>query len=139
MPFTEIIATELSKEGEKLSDLLSMPVKDAFGHEIEFDYSQDIAKVRKVLDTTLTHRKEFMKSVEQQMVTLERVSHISAYEKDAAVALKWLEDLQRVMDETHSYVGCNVFEIQTQKEELQSIQETAKVNEMAQLSMHTLV
>lgn len=105
-----------------------MPIKDSFGHNIEFDYSEDIANVRRLLDAALAHRKTFMQSIDLQTVTLERVNFISTYEKDASVSLKWLDDLHAVITDTHSFVGCSIFEIQKQKGELQSIQETAKVS-----------
>lgn len=42
-------------------------------------------------------------------------------------AVKWLNDLFNVLLRNHMEVGCNVKEIQLQKEEHQSFQETAKV------------
>lgn len=42
-------------------------------------------------------------------------------------AVDWLNELFQVMLKTHSHVGCDVSEIQFQKEELQTFQETAKV------------
>lgn len=42
-------------------------------------------------------------------------------------AMEWLSELYQVMLRTHSHVGCSVFEIQLQKDELQAFQETAKV------------
>lgn len=117
-----------NNEGEKLSDLLSMPIKDSLGHNIEIDYSEDIANVRKLLQTALAHRKTFMKSIDLQTMTLERVNFISTYERDASVSLKWLDDLHTVITDTYSFVGCSIYEIQKQKEELQSIQDTAKVS-----------
>lgn len=121
------MATEFIKEGEKLTDLLSMPIKDAFGHHIELDYSKDIAHVRTTLENAKMHRVTFIRNIDNQTMTLERVNYISQYEKDAMTALKWLDDLHNVITVTHSLVGCSIYEIQNQKEELQSIQETAKV------------
>lgn len=128
--FTEKIATEFNKQGEKLSDLLSMPIKDAFGHNIEFDYSRDISNVRKILDNAMGHRKTFLRNIDHQTTTLERVNYIAIYERDAQTALKWLDDLHTVITDAHSLVGCSIYEIQIQKEELQSIQETAKVHNL---------
>lgn len=42
-------------------------------------------------------------------------------------AIQWLEDLYHVLLKSHYHVGSNVEEIQTQKEEHQAFQETAKV------------
>lgn len=104
-----------------------MPIKDTFGHNIELDYSNEIANVRKTLDTAKAHRATFIRSLDSQLMTLERVNFIAQYEKDAETAIKWLDDLHNVITDTHSLVGCSIYEIQNQKEELQSIQETAKV------------
>lgn len=104
-----------------------MPIKDAFGHNIELDYSTDISIVGKTLVSAKAHRTAFVRNIDNQMMTLERVNYISQYEKDAMTALRWLDDLHNVITDTHSLVGCSIFEIQNQKEELQSIQETAKV------------
>ncbi|XP_075160114.1 SEC14 domain and spectrin repeat-containing protein 1-B [Haematobia irritans] len=117
---------ELIKDGEKLSDILSMPVKDALGRDLHIDYSDDICNIREILDTTLARRKIFSDSVELQKLTLEQVTHIYTYEQDACMAIKWLDDLYNVMIKCHSHVGCNIHEIQVQKDELQTFQETGK-------------
>lgn len=116
------------QQGEKLSDMLSMPVKDAVGRDIAVDYSDDIANIRDILEATIARRNIFIDSVELQKLTLEQISHIHAYEKDAATASEWMDDLYRVMTKTHTHVGCNVYEIQSQKEEHQNFQDTAKVS-----------
>ncbi|XP_069967904.1 uncharacterized protein zormin isoform X6 [Bactrocera oleae] len=117
---------ELVKEGEKLSDMLAMPVKDALGRDLHIDYSEDIGNVRDILDTTLARRNIFGDSVELQKLTLEQVTHIYTYEQDGRMAIKWMEDLYNVMIKCHSHVGCNIHEIQVQKDELQTFQETGK-------------
>jgi hypothetical protein len=79
------------KEGEKLSDILSMPIKDALGRDINVDYSEDIANLREVLDAARTRFKIFSDSMDLQKLTLEQITHIHAYEKDAETAVKWVE------------------------------------------------
>ncbi|KAG8287889.1 S14 domain and spectrin repeat-containing protein 1 [Homalodisca vitripennis] len=122
----DLVEKELVREGEKLSDLLSMPVKDALGRELDVDYANDIVNVREVLDMTTARRQLFRDSVELQRLTLQQATHVHDYEKDAAQAVDWLNELFQVMLKTHSHVGCNVCEIQLQKDELQAFQETAK-------------
>lgn len=124
---TDNVVKELEKDGEKLSDMLSMPVKDAIGRDIGADYSDDIANIRDILDATIARRNIFIDSVELQKLTLEQITHIYTYETDASTAIKWIDDLYNVMVKSHSHVGCNIYEIQIQKEELQTFQETAKV------------
>lgn len=120
------VEKELKKEGEKLSDILSMPVKDAFGRDIGIDYSNDIAIIRDILDATIERKKIFLDSVELQKLTLKQLAHIQTCEQDTILAIKWIDDLFSVMIRTNSHVGCNINEIQMQKEELQTFQETAK-------------
>jgi len=79
------------KEGEKLSDILSMPIKDALGRDIDVDYSEDIANLREVLDAARTRFKIFSDSMELQKLTLEQITHIHFCEKDAVCAVKWIE------------------------------------------------
>ncbi|XP_059614887.1 SEC14 domain and spectrin repeat-containing protein 1-B [Phlebotomus argentipes] len=122
----ESVERELVREGEKLSDMLAMPVKDALGCDIGVDYSEDIVNIRDILDASIARRNIFIDSVELQKLTLEQVTYIHSYEEDARTAIKWMEDLYSVMIKLHSHVGCNMYEIQTQKEELQTFQETAK-------------
>lgn len=71
------------REGEKLSDLLSMPVKDAFGRELAVNYQNDIVNVQEILDMTIARRQLFKDSVELQKLTLQQVLHIRNYEKNA--------------------------------------------------------
>ncbi|XP_072375633.1 SEC14 domain and spectrin repeat-containing protein 1, partial [Diabrotica undecimpunctata] len=120
------VETELRKEGEKLSDMLSMSVKDCLGREIPVDYSEDIVNIRDVLDATTARKNIFSDSVELQKLTLKQVTHIDSYEKDTVQAVRWLDELLRVMLRDHGHVGCTVYEIQRQKDEHVTFQETAK-------------
>ncbi|XP_015607040.1 titin isoform X3 [Cephus cinctus] len=122
----EAIERELVKEGEKLSDILSMPVKDALGRDIHVDYGEDIVNVRDILDATNARKNIFNDSVELQKLTLKQVALIYTYENDAEQAVQWLNDLFKVLIDNHVQIGCNVNEIQSQKEDQQSFQETAK-------------
>lgn len=56
---SDAIEQEIRREGEKLSDMLSMPVKDALGQEINTDYSEDIINIRDVLDATVARKNIF--------------------------------------------------------------------------------
>ncbi|XP_070528651.1 SEC14 domain and spectrin repeat-containing protein 1-like [Cardiocondyla obscurior] len=120
---------ELVKEGEKLSDILSMPVKDAFGREVYVNYNEDIVNVKDILDATNARKNIFNDSVELQKLSLKQTALIYMYESDAEQAVKWLNDLLNVLLRSHIEVGCNVKEIQLQKEEHQSFQKTAKVKD----------
>ncbi|CAG9824337.1 unnamed protein product [Phaedon cochleariae] len=120
------VECELRKEGEKLSDMLSMPVKDSLGKELTVDYTEDIVNIRDVLDATTARKNIFSDSIELQKLTLKQVTHIDCYEKDTVQAIQWLDDLLQVMLKDHGHVGCVVYEVQKQKDEHQSFQETAK-------------
>lgn len=104
-----------------------MPVKNALGREISIDYTEDIINIRDILDATTARKNIFSDSVELQKLTLEQVTHIDEYEKDAMQAVLWLDELFQVMLRDHGHVGCTVYEIQAQKDEHQAFQETAKV------------
>lgn len=120
------IITALESEGEKLSDLLSMPTKDIFGRDNGIDYSEKVANVHDILNEAINRRRIFSESVDLQIITLEQIAHIHTYERDAAISITWLNDLLDVTVKMHSHVGCDVFEIQRQKQNLQTIQETAQ-------------
>ncbi|XP_055539489.1 SEC14 domain and spectrin repeat-containing protein 1-B [Wyeomyia smithii] len=122
----DTVEKEIIKEGEKLSDILLMPVKDAVGREVNVDYSEDIANVRDILDATISRSRIFVESVELQKLTLDQITHIYKYEMDAETALQWMDDLYKVMIRSHTHVGVNVYEIQAQKDEHQTFQETGK-------------
>ncbi|XP_017882397.2 SEC14 domain and spectrin repeat-containing protein 1-B, partial [Ceratina calcarata] len=122
----ETLERELVKEGEKLSDILSMPVKDALGRDVHVDYGEDIVNVRDILDATNARKNIFNDSVELQKLSLKQISLIYTYESDAEQAVKWLNDLYDVLLKNHMEIGCNAIEIQAQKEEHQTFQETAK-------------
>lgn len=126
----DAIETELVKEGEKLRDMLSMPVKNALGGDVPVNYEEEITNINDILDATRARKNIFTDSVELQKLTLEKIIHISSYERDTEEAIQWLNDLFQVVLESHSQVGCNVQEIQNQKEDLQSFQQTVKVSEV---------
>lgn len=123
-----IIERELIKEGEKLSDILTMPVKDGLGRDLNIDYTNDITNVRKMLAMCLKRRQILGDRVDLQKLTLEQLTHIHAYETDARMAIKWINDLYTVIIKCYSHVGCNIHEIQIQKNELQIYQETGNVS-----------
>lgn len=128
----ENVVRELDKEGEKLSDVLSMPVKDVLGRDTGVDYSQEISMVRDILTETKNRRNIFFESAELQILTFEKIIHIHTYERDAMMATKWIDELLSYTIKTHSYVGSNIHEIQRQKQHLQKVQETAKVSHSPQ-------
>jgi len=92
----ELLGREVMKEGEKLADILSMPVKDALGRDVEVNYESDIANVLELLDATMARKSIFSDSVELHKLTLAQVAHVRAYERDAAQAVQWLDDLFQV-------------------------------------------
>ncbi|OXU25614.1 hypothetical protein TSAR_004154 [Trichomalopsis sarcophagae] len=122
----EGLEIELVKEGEKLSDILSMPVKDALCRDVQIDYGEDIINIQDILDATNARKNIFNDSVELQKLTLKQIALIHTYESDAEQAIRWLDDLFEVLVSSHVEIGCNVAEIQTQKQEHQSFQETAR-------------
>lgn len=128
----EHMVDELSMEGDKLGDILSVPVKDVLGRDIGIDYSTEIANIHDIIRETDNRRKMFCESVELQILTFEQIIYIHVYEKDALAANKWIDELLNVTIRTHSCVGGNIFEIQRQKQSLQKIQDTAKVIKIGQ-------
>ncbi|KAH8262081.1 hypothetical protein KR038_002547 [Drosophila bunnanda] len=120
------IERELVREGEKLSDMLAMPVKDALGRDLQLDYSRDIAQLRRQIDDSRRRRQVCGQRLALQRLTLEQVTHIHAYEEDARRARDWLRELYAVLLRCHSHVGCNIHEIQLQKDELQGFEETGR-------------
>lgn len=82
--FIEQIERDLVKEGEKLSDMLSMPVKNAMGVVLNVDYEADIVNVSEILEMTKARCQLFCDSVELQRLTLQQVSYVLNYETDAS-------------------------------------------------------
>ncbi|XP_034951171.1 uncharacterized protein [Chelonus insularis] len=122
----EKLLKELIKGGEKLSDILLMPVKDALGRDLDINYGEDIANVRDILDATKARKNIFNDSMELQKLTLKQIILINAYETDAEQTVRWLVELYKSLIENHIDIGCNANEIQLQREELQTFQETAQ-------------
>ncbi|XP_044250419.1 SEC14 domain and spectrin repeat-containing protein 1-B isoform X1 [Drosophila takahashii] len=120
------VERELVREGEKLSDMLAMPVKDALGRDLQLDYSPEIAQLRRQIDESRRRRQVCWSRLALQRLTLEQVTHIHAYEEDARRARDWLQELYAVLLRCHSHVGCNIHEIQLQKDELQGFEETGR-------------
>lgn len=128
LPFAGNVERELLREGEKLSDMLAMPVKDALGRDLQLDYSQDIAQLRRQIEASRQRRQLCGQQMALQRLTLEQVTHIHAYEEDVRRARDWLQELYAVLLRCHSHVGCNIHEIQLQKDELQGFEETGRVS-----------
>ena len=81
--FAEELERELVKEGEKLSDVLSMPVKDALCRDVQIDYGEDIINIQDILDATNARKNIFDDSVDLQKLTLKQIALIYTYESDA--------------------------------------------------------
>lgn len=105
-----------------------MPVKDALGRDLQLDYSNDIAQLRRQIDASRERRQRWGERVALQRLTLEQVTHIHGYEEEVRRALSWLGELYAVLLRCHSHVGCNIHEIQLQKDELQGFEETGRVS-----------
>lgn len=84
----EQIERDLVKEGEKLSDMLSMPVKNAMGIALNVDYEADIVNVSEILEMTKARCQLFCDSVELQRLTLQQVSYVLNYETDASQVIR---------------------------------------------------
>lgn len=124
--FAANLEEDLIKEGEKLSDMLSMPVKDALGCEVTVDYRSEIMNVKDVMDATITRRNIFLDSLELQKVTLKHIIHIDSYETDLATSISWLKNLYEVFTKSHVHVGVGISELQHQKDDLESFFSTSK-------------
>ncbi|KAJ8687535.1 hypothetical protein QAD02_023329 [Eretmocerus hayati] len=122
----DALERELVKEGEKLSDILSMPVKDALCRDVQIDYAEDIINVQDILEATNARKNIFSDSVELQKLTLEQIALVYNYETDAEQAICWLNDLFDSLVGDHVEIGCDVSELQSQKQEHQSFQEVAR-------------
>ena len=64
-----------------------MPVKDALGRDVDVNYENDIVNVQEILGATLSRKQLFSDSVDLQKLTLEQVTHVHVYEKDAKQAV----------------------------------------------------
>lgn len=107
--------------------MLSIPVKDALGRDLNICYEEDIANIHDILDATISRKNIFGDSVELQKLTLQQITHINAYEKDVDQAIRWLDELFVLLITEYSTVGCNGHEIQNQKDDHFAFHETAKV------------
>lgn len=100
---------ELVKEGEKLSDILSMPVKDALGREVRVNYDEDIINVKDILDATNARKNIFNDSVELQKLSLKQIALIHMYESDAEQASTTQKyDNKIVIMKVIFFLGCQV-------------------------------
>lgn len=91
----EQIERDLVKEGEKLSDMLSMPVKNAMGVVLNVDYEADIVNVSEILEMTKARCQLFCDSVELQRLTLQQVSYVLNYETDASQVSSLVPSLEQ--------------------------------------------
>ncbi|KAG8038192.1 hypothetical protein G9C98_006518 [Cotesia typhae] len=120
------ILQDLIREGEKFSELMSMPVKNALGRDVKVEYAEDITNVTDILDATNARKNIFNDSVELQKLTLKQTISICTYETDADQSIKWLSDLFNVLIKNYTEVGCNITEIQKQKDDLQNFEEISQ-------------
>ncbi|KAH0535742.1 hypothetical protein KQX54_018708 [Cotesia glomerata] len=120
------ILQDLIREGEKFSELMSMPVKNALGRDVKVEYAEDITNVTDILDATNARKNIFNDSVELQKLTLKQTISICTYETDADQSIKWLSDLFNVLIKNYTEVGCSVTEIQKQKDDLQNFEEISQ-------------
>lgn len=99
---SDVLEKELVREGEKLSDLLSIPLKDALGRELSVNYQNDIVNVQEILEMTIARKQLFKDSVELQKLTLQQVIHIRNYEKNALQVIQVVNFDQTEDDMKHS-------------------------------------
>lgn len=119
------------REGERLADLLAMPVKDALGRPVAVDHAAAIAHVQRLLELMAQRAIGFGDRVTRHRLALRQAALVGSYEADAAQAVAWLRQLRGAM---RAHVGCGVGEIQGQKERHLAFQQTAKVRKLAKIN-----
>ncbi|XP_049784509.1 titin isoform X1 [Schistocerca cancellata] len=117
------VERECVREGERLSDLLVMPVKDALGRHLAVERAADTARAQRLLQQVCARAAALRERVARHRLLLRQAALVRCYEADAAQAAAWLRQLGAAM---RDQVGCSVAEIQRQKEQHQDFQHTAK-------------
>ncbi|XP_043190351.1 SEC14 domain and spectrin repeat-containing protein 1-B-like [Amphibalanus amphitrite] len=123
---TERTYAELSRTGEKLQDMLTLPVKNSAGQDITPDYSSELAHVTRLSQRLQQHVQTVLETWEISRLRLQQTLQLGQCQAQAEQALSWLADLSRLLGSEHARVGRDNTEIQLMKRQHQSFEETAK-------------
>ncbi|XP_068215232.1 uncharacterized protein [Palaemon carinicauda] len=121
----DYLASEGTRAGEKLLDLLTVGVKDLSGRDVSPDYTNELNHVHALLTSLHEHYVRAARQADLHKLRLQQNIQLLTCHRDVKQAHKWLKALLEALVKAHSHVGRSSEEIRRLKSEHQHFQETA--------------
>ncbi|XP_066957162.1 uncharacterized protein [Macrobrachium rosenbergii] len=121
----DYLASEGTRAGEKLLDLLTVGVKDLSGRDVSPDYTNELNHVHALLTSLHEHYARAARQADLHKLRLQQNIQLLTCHRDVKQAHKWLKALLEALVKAHSHVGRSSEEIRRLKAEHQHFQETA--------------
>ncbi|XP_069941739.1 titin-like isoform X5 [Cherax quadricarinatus] len=121
----DYLASEGTRAGEKLLDLLTVGVKDLSGRDITPDYTAELNHVHALLTAQHEHYARAARQADLHKLRLQQNIQLLTCQRDVKQAHKWLKALLEALVKAHAHVGRSSEEIRRLKTEHQQFQETA--------------
>ncbi|XP_069984239.1 titin isoform X5 [Penaeus vannamei] len=121
----DYLASEGTRAGEKLLDLLTVGVKDLSGRDVTPDYTGELNHVHALLTNVHEQYARAARQADLHKLRLQQNIQLLTCQRDVKQAYKWLKALLEALVKAHSHVGRSSEEIRRLKTEHQQFQETA--------------
>ncbi|XP_071495752.1 uncharacterized protein [Diadema antillarum] len=114
------------REGRSLLEMMSLPVKNAFGRDITPDYRRHIEHVETILAELEGRRAQCRDLAEVRKLKLQQLLQLKSCERDAEQAISWIQELLDNMLLQHVEIGRSADEASSLKDEHDKFEATAK-------------
>ena len=85
---TDLAAEQTLNEGQNLLDLLSLPIKNAFGHDVTPDPKKHIEHVQKMMEALQERKLRCDELADVRKLKLQQILQLCICERDADQVLK---------------------------------------------------
>ncbi|XP_041477901.1 uncharacterized protein LOC121425834 isoform X6 [Lytechinus variegatus] len=114
------------REGKSILEMMSLPIKNAFGKDITPNYEKHIAHVERILAELEGRRARCRDLAEVRRLKLQQLLQLKSCERDAEQAIAWLLELLDNMLLQHIEVGRSADEAASLKDEHSKFETTAR-------------
>ncbi|XP_071940991.1 triple functional domain protein-like [Antedon mediterranea] len=117
---------QTEREGERLLEMMSSPVKNAFGKDITPKFDSQKSHVTTSIHEMNKQRKQVNELADLWKLKLQQILQLRTCEEDSVQGIVWLEELCDVVTRSHADIGSTTVEADQRKKSHASLEATAE-------------
>ncbi|XP_033111497.1 triple functional domain protein-like [Anneissia japonica] len=117
---------QTEREGDRLLDLLSSPIRNAFGKDITPNCENQKSHVTTSIHEINKQKKQVNELADLWKLKLQQILQLRTCEEDAVQGIVWLEELCDVVTRSHADIGSTAIEAEQRKKDHSNLEITAE-------------